>query len=112
MAEKITQDALLACNKGTKPSKLKVTSHDFCTAEGKLVATENDKEPETNIANFGVCAITKSSCVPSVQKWEKTTEKDTINGCKMLTEKSTCQCSQGGKIEIQDKGHKEKHVTF
>ncbi|HEX8575367.1 MAG TPA: DUF4280 domain-containing protein [Flavobacterium sp.] len=111
MPQKLTEKALLLCDKGAKPSQLKVTSQTFSKAEDKLVATEQDKQPETNIPNFGVCAVTKSNCTPAIIKWDKTTEKDTINNYKILTEESTCQCSVGGKVTVQDKGHKEKHET-
>lgn len=40
--------------------------------------------------------------------WQKTTEKDTINNYKILTD-SFCMCGTGGKIEVVDKGHGEKH---
>lgn len=109
MPEKITEQAILLCNKGAKPSKLKVTSQDFCKAEEKLIATEQDKQAETNIPNFGSCSTTRSSCRPSPIKWEKTAEKDSINNYKILTDESTCQCSIGGKIVVQHKGHEEKH---
>jgi len=109
MPEKITEKAILFCNKGAKPSELKVTSQDFCLAENKLIATENDKQAEINIPNFSACSVTKSKCSPAPIKWGKTTEKDTINNYKILTDASTCQCSIGGKISVQFKGYSEKH---
>jgi len=109
MPEKITEKAILICNKGAKPSELKVTSQDFCMAENKLIATENDKQAETNIPNFTACSITRSKCDPAITKWEKTAEKDSINNYKILTDKSTCKCSLGGKISVQFKGYNEKH---
>ena len=112
MPQKLTETALLLCDKGAKPSQLKVTSQTFSKANGKLIATEQDKQAETNIPNFGVCAITHSKCTPAILKWDKTTEKDSINNFKILTEESTCQCTIGGKISIKDKGHTEKHNTL
>lgn len=109
MAQKLTEKAILFCDKGTKPSQLKVTSQTFSKAEDKLIATEQDKQPEINIQNFGICAVTKSKCSPTVIKWDKTTEKDSINNYKILTEDSTCRCTIGGKISCQHKGHGEKH---
>lgn len=109
MPEKITEKALLFCDKGAKPSQLIVTSQDFCQADGKLIATEQDKQAEVNVPSFGTCAVTKSSCTPLIIKWNKTTTKDEINSFKLLTEDSTCQCVIGGKISIKDKGHTEKH---
>ena len=111
MPQKLTEKAMLFCDKGAKPGQLKVTSQMFSKAEDKLVATEQDKQPETNIPSFGVCAVTKSKCTPVIIKWDKTTAKDTINNYKILTEESTCQCSVGGKIAVQYKGHTEKHET-
>jgi hypothetical protein len=111
MPQKLTETAFLHCDKGAKPSQLKVTSQTFSKADNKLVATEQDKQPETNIPSFGVCAITKSKCTPAIIKWDKTTEKDVINDYKILTEESTCNCSIGGKISIQHKGHSEIHET-
>lgn len=110
MANKITEHAMLVCDKGSTPSQLKVSSQDFCKAEDKLVATENDKEVEVNISSFGVCAITKSKCVPAVVKWTQTSEKDNINDLKILTEQSTCNCTVGGKISVKQKGHTEQHL--
>lgn len=109
MAQKITEGALVQCDKGVKPSKLKVSSQDFCQAEGKLIATEEDKQAEVNVPNFGICTVTRSKCVPSIIKWDNPTSKDEINGFKILTEASTCQCAVGGKIVVQHKGHNEKH---
>ena len=109
MPQKITEKAILVCDKGAKPSELKVTSQDFCTADGKLIATEKDKQAETNIPNFSACSVTRSKCNPVPVKWQKTADKDTINDHKILTEESTCNCSIGGIIAIRHKGHDEKH---
>lgn len=109
MPQKITEKAILVCDKGAKPSELKVTSQDFGTADGKLIATEKDKQVETNIPNFSACSVTRSKCNPAPVKWEKTADKDTINDYKILTDQSTCQCSVGGKISVSYKGHEENH---
>jgi Domain of unknown function (DUF4280) len=111
MPQKLTENAILICDKGAIPSLLKVTSHSFCKADGKLVATEQDKQAESNIPSFGVCMITKGKCTPALIQWQNTTEKDEINGYKILTVDSTCQCMIGGKISIQHKGHGEQHET-
>ena len=112
MPEKLTEKAVLLCDKGAKTSQLKVTSQDFCKAEDKLIATENDKQPETNIPNFGSCSITRYSCTPSPVRWQKTAEKDRINDYKILTTESVCQCATGGKITVKHKGYQEKHEVF
>ena len=109
MAQKLTDGATLLCNKGSLPGKFKVTSQNFCRAEAKLIGTEKDKQAETNIPGFGVCSITRSKCNPAVIMWQNTTVKDEINGAKILTDGSTCQCAIGGKISVQHKGHTEQH---
>lgn len=109
MPQKITDTAQLSCDQGSSPSNLSVTCQTFSTIEKKAIATEQDKQPNSNIKPFGQCKITNSSCNPSPNSWQKTTEKDTINNHKILTEDSSCQCGVGGKISISNKGHGEKH---
>lgn len=114
MPQKITDTAQLSCNQGTTPGNLSVTSQNFSTAEGKYIATEQDKQTNINIKPFGQCKLKPTSggylpCIPAPIAWEKATEKDTINNYKILTEDSFCMCSTGGKIEVTDKGHGEKH---
>ncbi len=116
MPQKITDTAQLSCNQGTMPSNLGVTSQNFSTIEGKYIATEQDKQPNVNIKPFGQCKLKPTSggylpCIPAPTSWQKTTEKDTINNYKILTEDSFCMCSIGGKISVDNKGHKEKHET-
>jgi hypothetical protein len=114
MADKITETAILECDKGSIPTPLSVTSQNFCYLANKLIATENDNQPIVNIKPFGVCRLKPSAvgylpCVPSPTAWQKTSDKDEISGKKILTENSTCPCSTGGTIKIQDKGHSENH---
>lgn len=114
MSQKITDTAQLSCNQGTIPSNLTVTSQNFSTAENKLIATEEDKQSNVNIKPFGQCKLKPTSggylpCIPAPTSWQKTTEKDTINDYKILTEDSFCMCSIGGKITVDNKGHGEKH---
>ncbi|MDR2206695.1 MAG: DUF4280 domain-containing protein [Flavobacteriaceae bacterium] len=73
--EKLTEEAILLCDKGTKPSQLKVTSQTFSKAENKLIATEQDKQPEINIPIFGLCSVTQSKCTPATILWDNTTKK-------------------------------------
>jgi hypothetical protein len=111
MPQKLTEKAMLVCDKGTAPSTLSVTSQTFSKANDLLIATEQDKQAMVNIASFGVCAITKATCVPAAIAWQKTTQKDEINNYKILTEDSTCPCAVGGNISVQQKGHNENHET-
>jgi hypothetical protein len=49
MPQHITDTTQLECDKGTSPSPLTVTSQSFMSIDGKLQATEEDKQPNTNI---------------------------------------------------------------
>jgi len=53
MPQKITDTAQLSCSQGTTASNLSVTSQNFSMAEGKYIATEHDKQANTNIKPFG-----------------------------------------------------------
>lgn len=114
MAQKVTDTAQLTCNKGSEHSNLTVTSQNFSTIENKFIATEQDQQPFVNIKPFGQCRLKPAlggylPCMPSPTFWQKTTEKDTINNYKILTEDSFCMCSIGGKITIDNNGHGEEH---
>jgi len=85
MPQIITDTAELSCNQGTATSNLTVTSQDFVTIEGKAMATEEDKQANSNIQPFKQCKLKPSSgrylpCVPAPIQWEDATEKDTIMG--------------------------------
>ena len=85
MPQIITDTAELSCNQGTATSKLNVTSQDFVTIEGKAMATEEDKQANSNIQPFKQCKLKPSSggylpCVPAPIQWEDAAEKDTIMG--------------------------------
>lgn len=109
MAHKTTNSAQLQCDKGSKPSELKVTSQDFSYFEDKLIATETDAKPNENILPFGSCKLKNNQpCKPETEKWEKTTAKDTINDLKIVVDTSECLCKIGGKITITNKGHNGK----
>ena len=85
MPQIITNTVELSCNQGTATSKLNVTSQDFVTIEGKAMATEEDKQANSNIQPFKQCKLKPSSggylpCVPAPIQWEDAAEKDTIMG--------------------------------
>lgn len=109
MSQKVTDSALISCSQGTQTSNLVVTSQNFSTVEGKLIATEEDKSI-SNIMSFGYCKLKNLPCTPVSCSWQKTAEKDKILSYKMLTESSFCICSIGGRIEINDKGYGGRHV--
>lgn len=99
MSQYITDTTQLKCDKGASPTPLTVTSQSFMKIEGKLQATEEDKQPNTNIKPFGMCSVLRSSCSPSPIKWNNTSDFE-IEGKKELLDSSTCQCSIGGKISV------------
>lgn len=99
MPQPITDTTQLKCDKGTTPTPITVTSQSFMSIGGKLQATEEDKQPNSNIKPFGTCSILRSSCMPSPVKWQNTSVFE-IDGKKELLDSSTCQCSIGGKISI------------
>ncbi|AZB34795.1 MULTISPECIES: DUF4280 domain-containing protein [Chryseobacterium] len=99
MSQYITDTTQLKCDKGTSSTPLTVTSQSFMSINGKLQATEEDKQPNTNIKPFGLCSVLRSSCTPSPVKWDNTSDFE-IEGKKELLDSSTCQCSVGGKISI------------
>lgn len=99
MSKPITDTIQLKCDKGTTPTPITVTSQSFMSIGGKLQATEEDKQPNSNIKPFGTCSILRSSCMPSPVKWQNTSVFE-IDGKKELLDSSTCQCSVGGKISI------------
>lgn len=99
MPQHIIDTTQLKCDKGTILTPITVTSQSFMSIEGKLQATEEDKQPNSNIKPFGVCSILRSSCTPAPIKWDNTSDFE-IEGKKELLDCSTCQCSVGGKISI------------
>lgn len=99
MAKHITDTTQLKCDKGASPAPLTVTSQSFMSIDGKLQATEEDRQPKTNIKPFGLCSVLRSSCTPAPIKWQDTSDFE-IDGKKELLDCSTCQCSVGGKISV------------
>jgi hypothetical protein len=103
----VLNGALLECNCGMKPAKLKVTENKKVKIQGKLQATDQDVQvPET----FGQCKLKPSGssylpCQPALQKWMKTSKKSTLGGSKnFLFEDSECLCSTGGKVTVMQHG--------
>lgn len=99
MSQYITDTTQLRCDKGASPAPLTVTSQSFMSIDGKLQATEEDKQANINIKPFGVCSILRSSCNPAPMKWQDTSDFE-IGDKKELLDSSTCQCSVGGKISV------------
>ena len=110
----ITDTAKMKCTVGTIETSLVVTSQMHDSVNGKLQATEEDKQANVNILPFGQCRLKPTTggylpCVPCPIKWENTAKNTTINEKKILTDESTCNCAIGGKISVTDRGHNENH---
>jgi hypothetical protein len=100
MPNKITDNTQLKCDKGASPTPIKVTSQTFMKIDGKLQATEEDKQPNVNIKPFGSCSLKNgNACVPAPTVWKDTSVFE-IDGKKELLDSSSCQCAIGGKITI------------
>lgn len=104
MPQHITDTTQLQCDKGTIPSPITVTSQTFMSIEGKLQATEEDKQPNVNIKPFGQCKLKPTTggflpCIPAPIKWQDTSVFE-VDSKKELLDSSTCPCSVGGKISI------------
>jgi len=106
MVKIVTDGAIMCCTLGTWQAKLMVLSQSFRSISGALVATEEDKIGLNNIPSFGVCKCSSPNppCIPQPQGWQQTTQKDSINGMKKLTEQSFCMCAKGGRISFVDIG--------
>ena len=89
----------MCCTLGTGQTKLTVLSQSFRSISGALVATEEDKIGLNNIPSSP-----NPPCIPQPQGWQQTTQKDSINGMKKLTEQSFCMCAKGGRISFIDTG--------
>lgn len=107
MSDKIyvCNGAIVECDQGFTPAELKVTENTKIKVQGKLKATDMDRQvPKT----FGKCKLKPTSsdylpCVPALQKWTTTSKKTTLGGSKkFLFQDSECMCSTGGKITITD----------
>ena len=106
MVKIVTGGAIMCCTLGTGQAKLTVLSQSFQSILGVFVATEEDEIGLINIPSFGVykCSSPNPPCTPQPQVWQQTTQKDSINGMKKLTEQSFCMYAKGGRISFVDTG--------
>ena len=106
MVKIVTGDAIMCCTLGTGQAKLTVLSQSFRSISGAFVATEEDKIGLINIPSFGICKCSSPNhpCLCQLQGRQQTTQKDSINGMKKLTEQSFCMCAKGGRISFVDTG--------
>ena len=106
MVKIVTGDAIMCCTLGTGQAKLTVLSQSFRSILGAFVAMEEDKIGLNNIPSFGVCKCSSPNppCLPQPQGRQQTTQKDSINGMKKLTEQSFCMYAKGGRISFAEIG--------
>ena len=106
MAKLVVNNSQMQCSQGTDISAINISSQNIVAIAGEFVATEEDKIGVGNIPNFGVCKCSSPNppCIPQPQGWQQTTQKDSINGMKKLTEQSFCMCAKGGRISFVDTG--------
>ena len=100
----VTSGAIMCCTLGTGQATLTVLSQSFRSILGAFVATEEDKIGLNNIPSFGVCKCSSPNppCLPQPRGWQQTTQKDSINGMKKLTEQSFCMYAKGEGISFID----------
>ena len=106
MPKIVTHSSILHCTLGVKESNLMVTSQTFRRIADALVGTEGNNKGMVNIPSFGVCKCSSPNppCLSQPQDWQQTTQKDSINGMKKLTEQSFCMCAKGERISFADTG--------
>ena len=84
MNNPIIDKDLLQCNKGTEQTPIQVTSQNFAVLAGKLQATEEDKQDQSDIIPFGQCKLKPTSCgylpcSPALIKWQKNISTTSLN---------------------------------
>ena len=104
MSKIITHGATMYCSLGTEKPNLTVVSQTFRRIADALVGTEGDNKGIVNIPSFGVykCSSPNPPCTSLPRVWQQTTNKDSINVMKMLTEQLFCMCAKGGRISFVD----------
>lgn len=104
--------ATLSCTLGSSPSNLKVTSNGSVTANGKLIATVDDYAAFANIPSFGACRRSSPPppCVPAASKWQTSATSVTVERKNPLNERSSTNCSHGGRISITAPASKKENV--
>ena len=107
MAKLVVNNSQMQCSQGTDISAINISSQNIVAIAGEFVATEEDKIGVGNIPSFGVCKCSSPNppCTPQPQGWQQTTQKDSFNGMKKLTEQSFCMCARGGRISFVDTGN-------
>lgn len=96
----IPDNSWLTCDKGSAPSRLKVTHHNNTKIYGENLASEMDMIPGENILPMGRCSVTGGSCKPDPVYWDKCNQGVKVNGYKLVFEDACLLCKQGGKVKV------------
>jgi uncharacterized Zn-binding protein involved in type VI secretion len=118
MAQLVTMGAQLQCAMGSAPSVLAVVVPTV-TGEMKPTANIMDNIPMTNIMPFGTCNILTAAaagvptpCVPATAApWAPGSPTVMVRGQPALNNSSTCSCSIGGVIAINNPGSTKESVA-
>lgn len=125
----VVNGAILKCSQGSATSSLKINTDKNITINGNTLAIISETTPTTNIQAFGMCSSTSNpevqniiaqtkgatkeyACTPkSIGKW--------TNGVpffmgeeKVVSDKSTCNCTWGGEISIEKSQEGQKFFTY
>ncbi|WP_024480406.1 polymorphic toxin type 15 domain-containing protein [Cellulophaga baltica] len=97
----VPEGVYLVCDKGAKPSELKILYYEETFIYGEKIATSADKIFSANFDPFGACACANGSpCTAPVTDWTNVTDGITLNGNDLLLEDSELPCTLGGNIKI------------
>lgn len=101
MAKFVVHGAKLKCTMGSSSGSLTVKSTKVkgCSSPmaNKLDCTMK------NIPSFGICKITKVSCVPATIPWN-TSSTVNVRGAPAVNASCSIECACSGKITVSDPG--------
>ncbi|MFW5680549.1 MAG: DUF4280 domain-containing protein [Pseudomonadota bacterium] len=120
MGKLVVSGASLSCSQGLSPGSLIASNQARCKGSDMLLATIMDYAPLSNITGFGMCNTqsnpavaattaaangthTPAPCIPATAApWTPGASRVRASELQALTKDSTCTCSYGGTISIDD----------
>ena len=120
MGKLVVNGASLSCSQGLSPGSLIASNQARCKASDMLLATIMDFAPLSNITGFGMCNTqsnpavaaatsaasgvhTPAPCIPvTASPWTPGASRVRTSDLPAFTKDSTCTCSYGGTISIDD----------
>jgi uncharacterized Zn-binding protein involved in type VI secretion len=120
MGKLVVNGATLRCSQGLSPGSLIASNQARAKATDMLLATITDYAPLSNLTGFGMCNTqsnpavaaatsaasgvhTPATCIPATTApWSTGSAQVQVNGMPALTADSTCSCSYGGSISVED----------